>query len=143
MKQSYLTPFIKAHDFSKFQFAQNQATCAPGIFTLAQDNSPHECGFGFINDDRVAICLTTGGIDPNLLEGLFVNTLDGNSFVTSNCFQDNATAGCPSGGYICTTSGFYGSGGNRCLFSLECPDGIVITTCGDSSDCTGLVVIDE
>ena len=135
--QSYLTPSIKLHDFSKFQFAQNQATCGPEILggaTLVDDNfgSP-ACGFGDTGTNQVNICLSSA-IDSNLLEGLTVNTTDGNSLVISNCSPGYPSGNCPSGGFICTANGIFG-GGNPCIINLECPDGTNVTTCNDFSAC--------
>lgn len=136
----YSIPSIQSLESSNLQLFKNQATCGPGFVTLSQEGigGLGHCGFagqGFgPGSNQVVICLTDPGIDPNLLEGLTVNTTGG-SFLTSNCSQNDPDAVCNNGtGYLCDVNDT-DTLDDDCVLGLECPDGTVITTCGSSSVC--------
>ena len=130
----YLIPSIISLDSSTMHLFKNQATCAPGIFTLEESPNGGYCGYGNYqgNSDRVLICLAES-IDEDLLEGLTVQTIDGNSFETINCESFDIFNECPNEGYACTVDGDYA--GPTCVHRLRCPDGTLVDTCPDSSDC--------
>jgi hypothetical protein len=125
-------------DLSKLHLFKNQATCAPGFVTLTQEGGGPGLGFcaftGFgLPASTVQLCLTDPTIDPTLLEGLTVNMTGGGSFITSNCSQGDPLNECSVAGYSCDVNGATIS---ECVTSLECPDGTVITTCGDVGGCS-------
>jgi hypothetical protein len=139
-EMQYSIPSIMSLDAPKMYLFKNQATCGPEIL---QGEALHEssigggtaCGWGNVlgPGNTVGICLT-GVIDENLLEGLTVNTTDGNSFVMSNCSQNNVATECGISGYLCNVSGgTYAQGVFPCVISLECPDGTNVDTCSTSS----------
>jgi hypothetical protein len=136
----YLIPSVVLLDSSRLHLFKNQATCESGLVTFSQETiggSGH-CGFagqGFgPGSNQVVICLTDPSLDPILLEGFTVNTTGG-SFVMSNCSQNDPDAVCNNGtGYLCDVNDT-DTLDDDCVLSLECPDGTLITTCGNSSIC--------
>lgn len=139
--ESYQTPAVFVHDFSKFDFIRNQGTCGPDLLGNARlhlqsntnPNAPTSCGNGFgITVNDVAICLTEA-IDPNRLNGLIVETADGQSLLTSNCVEDTFNTACDNVGYICIVNGTYGS--TPCLLSLSCSDGTLVDACPSQTPC--------
>jgi hypothetical protein len=141
MLKSYVVPSVECHDFSRFQFAHNQATCGADLLggaTLEEANDNFGggyCGYGDYDDPNDLFICLTASVDENLLEGLTANTTSGGPFVTTNCSLSADTFDeCDGVAYQCEVNGNY-TGTNQCLISLECPDGTVLDfACPDTSN---------
>jgi hypothetical protein len=125
MKQSYLTPSSQVHDFSKFQFAQNQATCTSGTLTLVPfDDVGGACGFRD-GASSMGLCLSEA-VDPSLLEGWILNLNDGSSVTIAGCVPFDFGGTCTFG--ISCSVPLTGQE-LFCVNSIECPDGTLVDAC--------------
>jgi len=140
MLQTYITPSIQDHDFSRFQFAKNQATCDPATVINGEDFAIEfdfgTCGFG-VNDNRADICLSGDVNDVSQLESLILRDNFGGQFVISSCSEGGTTFGtadCDGTAYRCSGSGDLNG---NCILSMTCPDGTLISTCDPlNSNCS-------
>ena len=129
--QTYITPSIQDHDFSKFQFAKNQGTCPTNLELEQFDNFFQSCGGDIGIPNMVGLCLSQN-VDENLLVGLILDMEFGSNVTILSCSPQGAQVGCPAR-FECSVSEDVGN--SNCLNRILCPDGTEIDSCPNPNAC--------
>lgn len=138
--KTYVMPSIEVHDLSKFQFAQNQATCGAGIVQLDPIESfSGICGL-VQSPDLFLLCLSEP-VDSDVLQGLVLNMAVGSDLTIANCTLSGGDAECPAV-YVCDVSNAIIQ---DCVNSIRCPDGTIIDTCPNQDVCVngGQIIVTD
>jgi hypothetical protein len=130
--KTYSIPSITSLDSSKLHFFKNQATCDPLTILNGQQLSATDstdCGF-VTGTNEIELCLSGPVADVGQFEGLILENPQsfGGQMVIANCTLGGSTVNC-LGGVLYTCTGANTIPDGECVFSINCPDGTLISEC--------------
>lgn len=128
----YSRPSVISLDSSKMHLFRNQATCDPQTVLNGQDLAPsssNDCGF-VTGANEIEICLSGLVNDLSQFQGLILENPQsfGGQMVIDSCNLGGSIASC-LGGVLYTCTGVNSIPSNECVFSINCPDGTLISEC--------------